>query len=126
MKKTHIVLIFLIALSVGAIIATISNASTYVTFQEAEKNMGKEFTVIGELVKDKEILYNPKKNELSFYAVDSLDNVRKVYHYQPKPQDFERSEKITMTGYAKDSTFVATTILMKCPSKYEEQQTVSR
>ena len=46
----------------------------------------------------------------------------KVFYYDSKPQDFERSEKITMTGYASDSGFIAETILMKCPSKYNEQQ----
>jgi len=29
-----------------------------------------------------------------------------------------------MTGYATDSAFVATDILMKCPSKYNEQNEV--
>jgi len=47
-----------------------------------------------------------------------------VIYNQPKPQDFERSEEITMTGYATDSAFIATDILMKCPSKYNEQNEV--
>jgi len=41
---------------------------------------------------------------------------------EPKPQDFERSEEITMKGHATDSAFVAREILMKCPSKYNDQQ----
>jgi cytochrome c-type biogenesis protein CcmE len=44
-----------------------------------------------------------------------------VYYNQPKPQDFERSEEITMKGYATDTAFIAEEILMKCPSKYNEQ-----
>ena len=44
-----------------------------------------------------------------------------MYYNQPKPQDFERSEEITMRGYATDSAFIAKEILMKCPSKYNEQ-----
>jgi len=122
MKKTEIVLILLVAVIIGVIMSLTFNASTYITFADAEKQMGKEFTVIGVLNKEKEILFEPRQNLLTFFAVDSLDNERKVYYHDSKPQDFERSEKITMTGFSTDSGFVARTILMKCPSKYNEQQ----
>lgn len=122
MKKTEIVFIFLIAVIIGVIVSLTYNASTYITFADAEKNMGKEYTVIGELNKEKEIRFEPRMNLLTFYASDSLKNERKVFYYDAKPQDFERSEKITMTGFATDSGFTARTILMKCPSKYNDQQ----
>jgi cytochrome c-type biogenesis protein CcmE len=122
MKKTEIVFIFLIAVIIGVIVSLTYNASTYITFTDAEKNMGKEYTVIGELNKEKEIRFEPRMNLLTFYASDSLKNERKVFYYDAKPQDFERSEKITMTGFATDSGFTARTILMKCPSKYNDQQ----
>ena len=122
MKKTEIVFIFLIAVIIGVIVSLTYNASTYITFTDAEKNMGKEYTVIGELNKEKKIRFEPRMNLLTFYASDSLKNERKVFYYDAKPQDFERSEKITMTGFATDSGFTARTILMKCPSKYNDQQ----
>jgi len=122
MKKTEIVLIFLVAVIIGVILSLTYNASTYITFTDAEKRMGREYTVIGELIKEKEIRFEPRLNLLTFYASDSLKNERKVYYYDSKPQDFERSEKITMTGFATDSGFTANTILMKCPSKYNEQK----
>tara|TARA_B110000444_G_C18836644_1_gene596396 strand:+ start:1677 stop:2084 length:408 start_codon:yes stop_codon:yes gene_type:complete len=122
MKKTEIILILLVAVIIGIILSLTFNASTYITFVEAEKFMGEEFTVIGELNKEKEIVYDPYINELTFYAMDSLSNERKVFYYDAKPQDFERSEKITMTGYSSEEGFIAQTILMKCPSKYNEDQ----
>ena len=36
--------------------------------------------------------------------------------------DFERSEEITLTGHSTDLNFVATEILMKCPSKYTDDE----
>tara|TARA_B100000900_G_scaffold75109_1_gene59994 strand:- start:93 stop:494 length:402 start_codon:yes stop_codon:yes gene_type:complete len=126
MKKTEIVLIILVAVIIGVIMSLTFNASTYITFSDAEKRMGKEFTVIGVLNKEKEIHFEPRLNLLTFYAADSLNNERKVYYQDSKPQDFERSEKITMTGFATDSGFVARNILMKCPSKYNEQQHVNQ
>tara|TARA_B100001093_G_C26768879_1_gene989145 strand:- start:789 stop:1187 length:399 start_codon:yes stop_codon:yes gene_type:complete len=122
MKKAEIVLILLVSVIIGIIISLTYNASTYITFVESEKFMGEEFTVIGELNKEKEIIYDPYVNQLTFFAFDSLSNERKVFYYDVKPQDFERSEKVTMTGFATDSGFVAKTILMKCPSKYNENQ----
>lgn len=118
MKTSHIILIGLIAVCVGFIISTLGDASTYVTFAQAEENLGETYTVIGEINLEKEISYDPTKNQLTFFAVDSLKNERKVIHGGPKPQDFERAEKVTMTGYAKEEYFVAQKILMKCPSKY--------
>jgi cytochrome c-type biogenesis protein CcmE len=126
MKKTEIVLILLVAVIIGVIMSLTFNASTYITFADAEKQMGKEFTVIGELNKEKEIHFEPRLNLLTFFAVDSLHKERKVYYHDSKPQDFERSEKITMTGFSTDSGFVARTILMKCPSKYNEQQHIDQ
>ena len=110
----------------GVILSLTYNASTYITFTDAEKRIGKEYTVIGELIKEKEINFDPRLNLLTFYASDSLRNERKVYYYDSKPQDFERSEKITMTGFASDSGFIANTILMKCPSKYNEQKYIDK
>ena len=58
MKKTEIVLIILIAVIIGVILSLTYNASTYITFADAEKNMGFEYTVIGELNKEKEIRFD--------------------------------------------------------------------
>ena len=68
--------------------------------------------------------YMPERNQFSFTALDKEGNERKVIYFQPKPQDFERSEEITMKGFATDTAFVAEQILMKCPSKYNESTEV--
>jgi cytochrome c-type biogenesis protein CcmE len=40
-----------------------------------------------------------------------------------KPQDFERSEQIVLTGKMRGEDFVASDMLMKCPSKYKDEET---
>jgi cytochrome c-type biogenesis protein CcmE len=124
MRKTHIVIIVIIALGIAAIMSTFTDASTYVSFPLAEKNEGKQFTVIGYLNKDADMDYSPERNQFSFTAIDKEGNERRVVYFQPKPQDFERSEEITMKGFATDTAFVAEQILMKCPSKYNETNDV--
>lgn len=121
MKKTHIVLIILVAVLIGAILVMFQDAGTYAGFKLAEENKGQEFTVIGYLDKEAKTNFNARKTLFSFTAIDKQGNVQKVYYNQPKPQDFERSEEITMKGYATDTAFIAHEILMKCPSKYNEQ-----
>ncbi len=124
MKKTQLVILVVIVIAIGAIIATISDASTYVSFSMASENPGTKYTVIGYLDKDGEMNYNARAQKFTFIAIDKEGEKKKVMYGQPKPQDFERSEEITMKGYSTDSLFVAEEILMKCPSKYNEQNEI--
>lgn len=124
MKRTHIAIIIAIAASIGAIMATLNNASTYVGFAEALEQPGTKYTVIGYLDKEAPMEYDAEKNIFEFTAIDKNGLKSKVIYNQPKPQDFERSEEVTMKGFCTDSTFVASEILMKCPSKYNEQNEI--
>lgn len=125
MKKTHIAIIIFIAIAIGAIMVTINDASTYVGFAQAEENMGTKYTVIGYLDKEAAMDYDVRANRFTFTAIDKEGQKQKVFYNQPKPQDFERSEEITMKGFATDSAFMAEEILMKCPSKYNEQNEIA-
>lgn len=125
MKKTHIVLILIIAVLIGAILVMFKDAGTYAGFEIAQRNNGDQFTVIGYLDRDSQMNFDARKTLFSFTAVDKSGIKSKVYYNQPKPQDFERSEEITMKGYATDTAFIAEEILMKCPSKYNEQNKVA-
>ncbi len=125
MKNSSIAIIIAIAVLVGYTIVQLGSSATYSTFAQAQNNPGKSYTVVGYLDLDQELAFNPKSVEFSFYALDKDGHTSRVIYNQPKPQDFERSEEITMTGYSTDSAFIATDILMKCPSKYNEQNEVN-
>lgn len=122
MKKTHIILIVLIAVAIGAIVGSISDSSTYADFDEAFENIGEEYHVVGQLSKDKPTDYQPEVNAdlFKFYMVDNNGVEKEVHLLKSKPQDFERSEQIVLIGKAHEEVFVARDILMKCPSKYED------
>ena len=122
MKKSHIIAIIVIAVAIGAIISMVSDAATYADFQTAEKFPGKEFQVVGQLNKDKQIAYAPElnANQFSFFMVDNNGLERKVVFNGAKPQDFERSEQVVITGHTEGEEFTAEKILMKCPSKYND------
>jgi len=124
MKNSQIAIIIAIAVLIGYTLVRLGNSSTYSNFEQATEKMGEKTTVIGYLNLEESMDFNPKTVQFSFTAKDKKGNQSRVIYNQPKPQDFERSEEITMTGYATDTAFIATDILMKCPSKYNEQNEI--
>ncbi len=129
MKKSHILIIVVIAAAIGIIISTAGDASTYVNFEEAWQmstaGNKKDIHVVGELKKDAQgnvigIEEGADKVSFSFVMVDDKGKEQKVYYNQPMPTDFLRSEKVVVIGAYKDESFQARKILLKCPSKYEE------
>jgi len=120
MKKSHILAIVIIAVAIGAILSTLSDSSTYASFNEAASHPGKVFHVVGKLDKDKPQVYDPETDAdlFSFYLVDNEGKENKVILHRARPQDFEKSEQIVVIGKMQDDQFVASDVLMKCPSKY--------
>jgi len=124
MKKTHLIGGILIIIAIVALTSMVGDMSPYVSFADAAKRPNQKFQVVGQLSKDKEMYYNPEENPnyFSFYMTDQDKVERKVVLLDAKPQDFERSEEIVLTGAMKGEEFVATSMLMKCPSKYVEEE----
>lgn len=112
-----------IAVAMGVIISTYADSSTYGTFSDAIETK-KELHVVGKLQLDKEMVYNPEvdANYFSFFLKDNDGKECKVVFAGSKPQDFERSEQIVLTGQMVGNSFQANKILMKCPSKYTEDK----
>jgi cytochrome c-type biogenesis protein CcmE len=127
MKKTSIIIIVLIAVAIGAIVSSYGDASTYESFSVAAENPDHEYHIVGSLDKTKEKFYDPKTdaNYFSFYLIDEKGEERKVVYRAPEPQDFERSEKIVIIGKMNGEQFEANKILLKCPSKYTDNQVKS-
>lgn len=123
MRKIHIAGIGVLVIALALIFSASKDFATYASFTDAQ-NSGNTVKIVGQLVKDKEIFYAPEENPnyFSFYVEDNKGQVRKVVMHQAKPQDFEMSEQIVVTGQLKNDEFVADDILLKCPSKYKEEE----
>ncbi len=128
MKKIHIIILIVIAVSIAAIMGTVADSSTYATFSVAMANQGDEYHVVGKFVKEKGIEYNPEvdANKCVFYLKDTEQKELKIFYKGAKPQDFEMSEQIVVTGKAENGVFIADKILMKCPSKYNNTNDPSK
>lgn len=130
MKRSHIIAIILIAAAIGIIISTAGDASSYVSFDEAyemsQNGNANSIHVVGELTKTnsgevKGIF--PSSDKLSFHFImqDEKGKQQEVFYNEPIPPDFKRSEKVVVVGSYNGELFVADKILMKCPSKYQEE-----
>ena len=121
MRKSAIIGLITIAISVGVLFSLNADTSSYSSFKEAAKE-SREFHVMGYWEKEKGMYYDALKdaNHFEFHMRDDKGDLNKVVYIGAKPQDFERSEKLVLIGEMKDDTFYATKILMKCPSKYND------
>lgn len=130
MKKSHIVIIVVIAVAIGIIVTTAGDASTYVNFTQAHEMAltGKKqhIHVVGQLKKDAEghvigIREGADKVSFSFILVDDTGKEQQVDFNEPMPADLLRSEKVVVIGSYEGEDFKASKIILKCPSKYQEQ-----
>ncbi|MEM1214367.1 MAG: cytochrome c maturation protein CcmE [Bacteroidota bacterium] len=123
MKKVYIIVGIMLAIAASLFVVAQDDLSTYSTIEQALEDGGR-VKIAGQLAKDKPMVYDPIKdpNLFTFYIKDGEGTVQKVKLLQAKPQDFEMSEQVVLTGRMETDAFVATDILMKCPSKYKDEE----
>src|SRR3984957_10578555 len=125
MKKFHIVILILIAVSIGVLVSFMGDLSTYETIASARQKPGKTVTIIAHIDNKQPIEYDPAKNPnyVSFHISDTLGNSARVTYHFEKPYDLEKAERITLKGKMNGDVFDITRkdgILLKCPSKYKD------
>lgn len=66
--------------------------------------------------------YN-EAGKFTFLLQDSTGKKIKIISSEPKPSNFEQAVSIVAIGHydAKSGDFIAESLLVKCPSKYQEQ-----
>ncbi len=121
------IIITLMAVGILMLISASKDMSTYSTFSQVHKS-GEPAKVVGVLSKDKPMYYDAEKdpNLFKFYMKDQAGEEHEVTLQAAKPQDFELSEQIVATGSFEGDDFVASSILMKCPSKYKNEEVLVR
>ena len=53
---------------------------------------------------------------------DEKGLIKQVVYKGTKPQDFEKSEQVVVMGKMEGETFKASSLLLKCPSKYNNNK----
>lgn len=130
MKKSHILIILAIGAAIAIIATSAADTSSYVSFDDAyvlaSNGNDDDIHVVGELKKDGQgnvvgIQTGADMVSFSFVMVDDNRKEQVVHYNQPMPQDFTKSEKVVVVGHYRGDIFIAEKILLKCPSKYQEE-----
>lgn len=129
-RRFRIMPVVILALLAGGVVMLVSasrDMSTYSTFEQARR-AGEQTKVVGVLAKDRPMYYNAEEdpNLFRFFMTDQSGETHEVSLQAPKPQDFELSEQIVATGAFQEGSFVAGSVLMKCPSKYKNEEVFAR
>ena len=128
MKRSHIIALVIIAVAIAALIGSLSDSSSYASLSEAFEQPGREFHGVGTLDRSQPIVYEPSGNAslTKFSMVDLNGKKCNVPLAMAKPNDLERSERLVLIGEADaDGNFHAKDMLLKCPSKYNEENKVT-
>lgn len=124
MKRNQVIGLVCIVIAIGAIISTVYQADTYASFAQAKENPERKFRIIGELVSGKPIVEEVVNNTLTlrFHLHDGHGGTSEILYFGGKPTDFSRSDEVVLIGSYRDDVFLASSILLKCPSKYRPEE----
>jgi len=109
-----IIIIFVI----WAFISFNKTLTPYVTIAQA-RDLGSTVQVKGTRIGDSS--YDVVKNVLTFRIADDNGDTLHVEYQGVKPGNFDQTRDIVCVGVYKNETFVARELLVKCPSKYLEE-----
>ena len=123
MKKAYWAGAALILVFLALGLTTFSSSMTpYVTFDEAERS-ARVVQVMGGLEQGSS-RYDATSKTLHFRLVDlETKKVLPVAYRDVKPANFEDAVSIVAIGKYQKDTFNAEKLLVKCPSKYQGQET---
>jgi cytochrome c-type biogenesis protein CcmE len=118
------------ALVIGLIVflivqATVSTGAYYLTVTELQQRVpsiyGERVRVSGTVVDDSED-WNAQEVTLRFAISDEEGAQLPIVFYGPRPDNFQRAASAIIEGeLLADGSFQADTLLLKCPSRYEEE-----
>lgn len=97
----------------------------YMSFEEAHAT-GTSAHIVGTWVEERHYAYDRERNVFSFHMQDEMGNVRLVHYPNPKPANFEDAERLVVEGTPDGEIFIARHILVKCPSKYNDERSLDR
>lgn len=119
--KTFIGLVAMIAFGSLLLLNFGSQVGGYMSFSDAEAS-GRSAHVVGEWMPEHRYSYDRNRNVFSFHMRDEAGNAMRVEYPNPKPANFEDAERLVIEGKMRDGVFYASHILVKCPSKYNDER----
>lgn len=107
-------------LAVAAWVALDSSSIEYANLERAEQ-LGSTVQVVGTWVKEQGQSYDAQSDIFRFTMADEEGQQIPVILHGAKPNNFEIAVSIVVKGRVENGTLHASSVLTKCPSKYEGQ-----
>jgi cytochrome c-type biogenesis protein CcmE len=125
MKKRGAVISGLVALlaGIGLIGVFVANASPYVTIAQAKQMSGGNLHLKGHLIKES-LISDAARREIRFLMKDEAGDTLRVVHVGTPPSNMANASEVVVIGGMKGSHFESQKMLVKCPSKYENEPNV--
>jgi cytochrome c-type biogenesis protein CcmE len=120
-----LLLFFVAFLGYQMVQATRTTGAYYMTVAElydaGPKMIGERVRVNGEVVAGSED-WNAQQVTLKFSIKDESGGVLPIVYYGPRPDNFQRAASAIVEGeLLADGSFQAQNLLLKCPSRYDEE-----
>lgn len=127
MKNKKIIIATVVVVGVLALLIISGmqgNTGRYLTIQEAiadsQRESGKYIQMEAKVVPTS-VKWDPKQPQLVFDITDGKQNIN-VTFYDVKPDNFDSGYPVIVEGkFTAPGKFLAGKVLVKCPSKYEEE-----
>ena len=98
-----------------------ASLNPYVSLAEAAETT-RQVQVIGHINDPATIGFNQQSGSLEFIFTDDAGSSAKVEYAGPKPDNLEHADNVVVVGKYLEGVFVAQKLLVKCPSKYEQER----
>ncbi|MEW6524669.1 MAG: cytochrome c maturation protein CcmE [Bacillota bacterium] len=110
----------ILAFAVFAVQSLRAAMNPYVTFAQAAAS-SRTVQVMGHLSSKGAIFYDLDSRNLHFTMTDQEGNEAQVVFAGAKPDNFEHADSLVVVGRFRGQVFWAHRLLVKCPSKYQDQ-----
>lgn len=104
-----------------AVNETVSSQAVYVTNVSKLEEVGNKSVQFIGTIDHSKTLYDYKTDTMCFMLRDDKNNSVKVIYSGVKPGNFDGAKSAVVQGQYKNGVFHADQVLLKCPSKYENQ-----
>jgi len=134
MKPAHILAVGLLLAAGAFTMMSFGGAiAPHVTIAEARQRAGETVQVPGKIVKES-VSYDPVRGVLRFDILGIDPKTKKpkpderltIVYGEPKPENFDTADGVEAVGQFRDGVFHARNLLVKCPSKYNDQPAADR
>ncbi|MCC6728083.1 MAG: cytochrome c maturation protein CcmE [Chthonomonadales bacterium] len=123
MKPAYLGAVGVLAVSMVAVLFSFGGAvAHHVDIAQARAQPNRTVQVPGDILKET-VRFDAARGVLLFDIADRRkpSETMQVVYARPKPENFDTARSVEAIGQYRDGAFQAHTLLVKCPSKYNDQ-----